>query len=70
MGELRKVTYTKISEVRKSFWDTHTCYKHQYKENKRQNQYSTEICSAFVEHVDNLYRSGMVTTRIADVVTL
>lgn len=70
MGTLTKKTYTKISEVRNSFWDCHPCFKHQYKEGKRQNQYSTEICSAFVEHVDNLYRSGMVTTRIADVVTL
>lgn len=65
-------------EVRNSFWELMkecdefytTEYLKEYKRNKRQNDYSTDIRCKFVGYVDNLQLDGVISEKLAFKVTL
>jgi hypothetical protein len=59
-----------IKEVRDSFWESFPQFKNEYRKTKRQNQYKTDIRVCFVEHVDYLTKSGLISEKLASRVTL
>ena len=59
-----------ITEVRKSFWEAHPEYVSEFKARKRQNEYRTDIRTAFVDYVDYLHRDGEISDSLAQRVTL
>lgn len=65
-----KTTYTTQKQVRALFWEQHPELAPHYRSAKRQNQYGATIRSAFVEFVDHLQRSGDITDKLANRVTL
>lgn len=58
------------TEVRQAFWADHQNFKNEYRVKKRQNQYSADIRTAFVDYVDSLRRSGLISEKLANKVTL
>lgn len=61
---------TTFAAVRNSFWDAHPQFKKDFRVNKRQNEYCTDIRCAFVDYVDYLHRDGQITDKLANNVTL
>lgn len=60
-------TYTQRA-VRLSFWQAHTQFtRHSM---WTQNQYPTDVRVAFVDWVDHLHRSGLISDTLAERVTL
>lgn len=59
-----------ISEVRNAFWRDHPKFKGSYRVGKRQNDYVTDIRTAFVDYVDMLSRDGQISDELANKVTL
>ena len=68
-------------EIREAFWNDHPKFekKYIYKQalNGRyyfaralQNDYDTDIRAAFVEYIDNLRKSGVITENLANKATL
>ena len=57
-------------EVRKAFWDSFPQFKSEYRANKRQNEYHTDIRCSFVDFVDCLQRNGQISDKLAERVTL
>jgi hypothetical protein len=57
-------------EVRASFWNDNQNFKKDFRVNKRQNQYSTDIRCAFVDYVDSLRKNGLISEKLANRVTL
>ena len=59
------------ADIRQSFWDEHPGFKTAfYKKSKRQNSYPCTVRSVFVEFVDHLQKSGVITEKLAGRVTL
>jgi len=58
------------AEVRKSFWEAHPQFQSEYKKNKRQNEYYTDIRCSFVDYVDSLQRGGEISQKLSENVTL
>lgn len=63
-----------ITEVRRSFWDMlrqfNPILAAEYRTGKRQNAYITDIRVLFVDYVDQLHRSGEISDKLAQKVTL
>ncbi len=57
-----------ISQVRASFWEAYPQYKR--KGRTRQNGYNTDTRTAFCDHVEHLRRSGDISDKLAQRVTL
>jgi hypothetical protein len=58
-----------ISEIRAAFWEAHPQFAHLYR-SWRQNQYPADVRCAFVDFVDQLARSGEITSKLAFRATL
>ena len=65
---------TTQKQIRTSFWDyMKECFPElakEYKRNKRQNEYCTDIRCMFVDYVDSLMKDGIISEKLADKVTL
>ena len=65
---------TTQQQVRRQFWLDYPSFDHQAREagtkTKRQNEQCTTIRCAFVDYVDHLQRSGVITEALAERVTL
>ena len=61
---------TTQKEVRASFWENYPEFKHEYRAKKRQNDYYTDIRVSFCEHIETLRRSGEISEKLAERVTL
>ena len=59
-----------ITQVRQGFWGEHPQFAKDYRKTYRQNQYNVDIRCAFVNYVDNLQKSGIISDKLADRVTL
>ena len=59
-----------VSEVRKVFWEEHPEFKGEFRKNKRQNEYRTDIRVMFVNFVDMLQRDGQISEGLPRKVTL
>ena len=59
-----------ISDVRNAFWRDHSEFKNDFRKNKRQNDYKTDIRTAFVDYVDMLHRDKQISDKLANTVTL
>lgn len=59
-----------ISEIRKSFWESFPEFKSEFRVKKRQNDYNATIRSSFVDYVDSLRRDNLISTKLANTVTL
>jgi hypothetical protein len=57
-------------EVRASFWNDHPQFKNEYRKTYTQNQYCTDIRVTFCDYVDYLLKSGIISEKLADRVTL
>lgn len=67
---------TTQKQVREAFWEDHhglnraaIMYGEQLIE-ARQNQYNADIRTAFVDYVDHLQKSGVISEKLAERVTL
>lgn len=56
------------AQARASFWENHTQFTRI--RGKRQNEYPTDVRCAFVDWVDYLHRSGMISDNLAHRVAL
>lgn len=61
---------TTQAEVRESFWLNHLRFADERRLHKRQNDYRCDIRAAFVEYVDSLQKSGVISEALAERVTL
>lgn len=61
---------TTQKEIRKAFWNENAQFQKEYRSNKRQNEYNCTIRSYFVEYVDYLCKSGVISAKLANRVTL
>ena len=59
-----------ITQVRLAFWDSFPEFKESYRITYRQNRYNATIRTAFVDYVDSLQKSGVITEKLAYRVTL
>ena len=59
-----------LREVRNAFWEQHPEFKKDFRVNKRQNDYCTDIRCAFVAYVDYLQKDGQISDKLAYRVTL
>lgn len=59
-----------FKEVRESFWENHPQFKKDFRVNKRQNDYHTDIRVSFTDYIDCLLKDGKITEKIADNITL
>ena len=59
-----------LKEVRNSFWSEYNQFRSDRKSCKTQNEYNATIRSAFVDYVDSLQRSGIISEKLADRATL
>ena len=57
-------------EIRNAFWNEFPQFKSEYRSNKRQNDYCCDIRCAFVEWVDSLMKSGRISEKLCNNVTL
>ena len=57
-------------EVLQAFWDYHQNFQHLYRSKKRQNDYPCEVRLAFVDYVDDLRKSGLISEKLANRATL
>jgi hypothetical protein len=57
-------------EIRMAFWESFPHYKNERKSGKTQNDYRTDIRCDFVEYVEFLRLSGIITEKLANRVTL
>jgi len=62
--------YTSQAALRRSFWLAHPALRHQYRSNKRQNQYPTDIRIAWCDYVDAMAREGCISADLAARATL
>ena len=62
--------YTSQAALRRSFWLAHPALRHQYRSNKRQNQYPTDIRIAWCDYVDAMAREGAISDDLAARATL
>ena len=62
--------YTSQAALRRSFWLAHPDLRHQYRSNKRQNQYPTDIRIAWCDYVDAMARDGAISDDLAARATL
>jgi len=58
------------ADIRQSFWDAHPRLQKFFRKAKRQNSYCADIRMAFIDHVDYLQKSGVITEKLAGRVTL
>ncbi len=58
------------AEVRDSFWNVFTEFQGEYRSRKRQNDYRADIRRMFVDFVDSLQKSGQISEKLANRVTL
>lgn len=66
-----KPSYTTQAQVRDAFWKaTYPRFQADRRSRKRQNGYSATVRSAFVEFVEALQKSGEISEKLADRVTL
>jgi hypothetical protein len=65
---------TNQKQVRAAFWAAHPSFEHQAREagifSKRQNEHCATVCCSFVDFVDNLAKSGEISSKLAQRVTL
>jgi tRNA-dihydrouridine synthase len=65
---------TTQKQVRENFWayikEIAPQYLKEYKTNKKQNQYTADVRTLFVDYVDNLQKSGEIKQNLAYKVTL
>lgn len=59
---------TTEGQVRREFWSVYTGFRR--RRGWRQNNYPADVRCAFVDFVDYLSRSGQITERLAERVTL
>jgi len=57
-------------EIRNSFWESYPEFKTERRSRKRQNDYKTDIRVSFVDYVDSLQKSGVITEKLAFRATL
>jgi hypothetical protein len=57
-------------EIRMAFWESFPHHKSERRTNKTQNDYCTNIRCDFVEYVEFLRRSGIISEKLANRVTL
>jgi len=62
--------YTSQAALRRSFWLAHPALRHQYRSNKRQNQYPTDTRMAWCDYVDAMAREGCISADLAARATL
>jgi len=58
------------TEIRNSFWESYPEFKTERRSKKRQNDYKTDIRVSFVDYVDSLQKSGVITEKLAFRATL
>lgn len=66
-------TYTTEEEVGEAFWDANPQWpvgRERWERGWKQNQFDATIRSAFCEFVDHLQKSGEISDKLADRVTL
>jgi hypothetical protein len=61
---------TTQKEVRETFWANNPEIKNEYRKTYRQNDYRCDIRCMFVDYVDYLIRSGVISENLAQRVTL
>ena len=65
---------TTQKQVRENFWayikEIAPQYLKEYKTSKKQNQYTADVRTLFVDYVDNLQKSGTIKPNLAYKVTL
>jgi len=65
---------TTQKQVRENFWayikEIAPQYLKEYKTSKRQNQYTADVRTLFIDYVDNLHKSGEITQNLSYKVTL
>jgi hypothetical protein len=65
---------TTQKQIRQSFWAAHPDFEFQAREagifSKSQNHHCTTVRCAFVDYVDSLAKSGQISEKLADKVTL
>lgn len=59
-----------VTEVRKAFWSAHPQFSNDYRKTYSQNDYKTDIRTAFVDYVDYLQKDGVISEKLAYRVTL
>ena len=64
----RAAQLTTQAGVRRAFWDAHPQFTRFG--NRRQNDYAADARMTFVDYVDNLQRSGIISEALAYRVTL
>ena len=57
-------------EIRMAFWESYPQHKTERRSNKKQNDYCTDIRCDFVEYVEFLRSSGIISEKLAHKVTL
>jgi len=58
-------------EIREAFWNEFSeLYGNEYKVRKRQNEYSTDCRSSFVDFVGRLQKEGLISEKLANKVIL
>lgn len=61
-------------QIRKNFWayiqEAAPQHLKEYRTSKRQNQYSADVRTLFVDYVDNLHKSAIIKQNLAYKVTL
>lgn len=56
--------------AREWFWDNHPEYLDHYEEGKHQNDYNAEIRTAWVNAIDHAVKDGLMSSELADDITL
>jgi len=59
-----------ITQIRESFWASHSHFKDEYRKTWRQNQYNATIRLSFVYFVESLVMGGVISESLANRATL
>jgi len=66
----KSYSITTQAQLRGAFWEDHPQFAGDYRSKKRQNDYSCDIRTAFVDYVDHLAWSDTISEKLAARVTL
>jgi hypothetical protein len=59
-----------LTQLRASFWASHSQFKAEHRKTWKQSQYGATIRSSFVEFVDSLEKDGIISENLANRATL
>lgn len=70
INQLKNIAMKTVKEIRYSFWENNPEFKTEYRVKKRQNNYSKDIALSFIDYVEYLRASCVISEKLAYRATL